>query len=88
MYPALDGLIERCHPIRCQDHDALEVFQLSQEDGDEGVVLQVSMPTSFEKDVRFIEEQDCLPTGDEVQDLCERLLEASRVKPKITSSYL
>ena len=35
--------------------DALEVFQLPQEDGDEGVMLEMMLCTSFKEDVGFVE---------------------------------
>ena len=62
----LDRLVENGHPVRGQDHDALEILQLSQEDRDEGVVLEVVLGAGFEEDVRFVEEEDGLPASDEV----------------------
>ena len=47
---ALDRLVEDGHPVRGQDHDALEVLELPQEDGDEGVVLEVVLGARFEED--------------------------------------
>ena len=68
---ALDCLVEDGHSVRGQDHYALEVLQLPEEDGDEGVVLQVVLGASFEEDVGFVEEEDGFPAGDEVEDFRE-----------------
>ena len=55
VYATLDRLVEDGHSVCGQDHYALEIFQLAQEDRDEGVVLQVVLGTSFEEDVCFVE---------------------------------
>ena len=52
----LDRLVEDGHSVRGQDHHALEVLQLPQEDGDEGVVLEVVLGTGFEEHVCFVEQ--------------------------------
>ena len=56
VYTTLDGLVEDGHSVRRQYHHALEVFQLPQEDRDQGVVLEVVLCTGFEEDVCFVEE--------------------------------
>ena len=68
---ALHSLVEDGHSVRRQDHDALEVLELPEEDGDEGVVLQVVLGARFEEDVGFVEEEDGFPAGDQVEDLRE-----------------
>ena len=68
---ALDRLVEDGHSVRGQDHDALEVLELPEEDGDEGVVLQVVLGARFEEDVGFVEEEDGFPASDEVEDFRE-----------------
>lgn len=85
---ALDRLVEDGHSIRRQDHDALEILQLPQEDRDEGVVLEMMLGASFEKDVRFVEEEDGLPAGNEVQDLGESVFKLLGVEAKISGTYL
>lgn len=52
----LDRLVEDGDSVRGQYHHALEVLQLPQEDGDEGIVLQVVLGASFEEDVCLVEE--------------------------------
>ena len=52
----LDRLVEDGHSVRGQNHYALEVLQLPQEDGDEGVMLQVVLGASFEEDVCLVEQ--------------------------------
>lgn len=56
VYATLDRLVEDGHSVRGQNHHALEVLQLPQEDRNEGVVLQVVLGTSFEEDVCFVEQ--------------------------------
>lgn len=46
--------------------NALEVFQLPQENGDEGVVLEMVLCSSFEENVGFIEKENGLPSSDKV----------------------
>lgn len=88
MDTALDRLVEDGDPVCRQDHDALEVLELPQEDGDERVVLQVVLGARFEEDVGFVEEQDGLPARDEVEDLHEAVFEFLRVETEVPSAYL
>ena len=85
---ALDRLVEDGHPVRRQDHDALEVLELAQEDGDEGVVREVVLGARFEENVGFVEEQDGFPAGDEVKDLREPVFEFLRVETQVAGTYL
>lgn len=54
MYSRLDGIIEDCDAVGGKDHDALEVFQLPEEDRDQGVVMQVVERPAFNEDISFI----------------------------------
>ena len=72
---ALDRFVEDGDSVCGQYHDALEVLQLPQEDGDEGVVLQVVLGAGFEEDVGLVEEEDGLPASDAVENLRETVFE-------------
>ena len=85
---ALDRLVEDGHPVRRQDHHALEVLELPEEDGDEGVVLQVVLRARFEEDVGFVEEEDGFPARDEVEDFREADFEFFGVETEVSGAYL
>ena len=84
----LDRLVEDGHSVRGQYHHALEVLQLPQEDGDEGVVLQVVLGAGFEEDVGLVQQEDGLPAGDEVENLRETVFELFRVETEIAGTDL
>ena len=69
MDSTLDGFIESGNAISGEYHDALEIFQLAEEDGYEGVVVEVLALTAFEEYVGFVEEEDGFPAGNKVEDL-------------------
>ena len=51
-------------------------------------MLEMMLGASFEKDVRFVEEEDGLPAGNEVQNLGESVFKLLRVEAKISGTYL
>ena len=61
---------------------------MSEEDGDEGVVLQVVLGAGFEEDVGFVEEEDGFPAGDEVEDFRETVFELFGVETEIAGTDL
>ena len=57
MGSAYDGFIELDHPIRCEEKDALVVFQLSEKNGHEAIVVVVVGRTLFHKCVCLIQKK-------------------------------
>jgi len=49
--------------VRGEEHDALEVLEVPEKDGDERVPDNVSWASFGKKDVCFIQEQDGIPAG-------------------------
>ena len=88
MDAALDRLVEDGHSVRRQDHDALKVLELPEEDGDERVVLQVVLGARLEEDVGFVEEEDGFPAGDQVEDFREADFEFFGVETEVSGTYL
>ena len=60
MGSAYDGFIELDHPIRCEEKDALVVFQLSEKNGHEAIVVVVVGRTRFHKRVCLIQKKHCI----------------------------
>ena len=69
MYPRLDRIIEDCDAVGGKDHDALKVFQLPEEDRDQGIMMQIVERPALNEDIRFIKEHNSFPTGRQVKNL-------------------
>lgn len=67
--------------VGCQEKDALEILQLSEEDADKGISVNVVHIPLLEEDIRFIEEEDSAPGVAHIEDLLQFALEESRVRP-------
>lgn len=61
MDAGLEGVIEGFDAVGGEEEDALEVFKEAEEDGDEGVAVDVLDCSFFEKDVCFVEKEDGAP---------------------------
>ena len=57
----LEGVVEGLDAVGGEEEDALEVFEQAQEDGDEGIAVDVLDGALFEEDVCFVEEEDGAP---------------------------
>ena len=84
MYTALYGLVKCRNTIRRENHDTLKVLQQAQENRDEGIMRQMLGLTSFEKHIRFVEQEDSFPASDKIKNCCEAYFELVGVEAKIT----
>jgi hypothetical protein len=64
----------------------LEVFEEAEEDGDEGVAVDVLNSSLLEEDVCFVKKEDCTPGVGDVEDLLEFCLEGSGVGAELASA--
>ena len=53
------------------EEDAIKVFELAQEDGDESIALYVLYIPLLEENVCFVEEEDGFPGDSVLEDLLE-----------------
>lgn len=67
----LESIVERLHAIRCEEQDPLEILQQPEEDGYQGVAVDVLDGALLEEDVGFIEEKDGAPAVRDVEDFVE-----------------
>lgn len=70
----LEGRVNALDTISRQDQDPLIILELSQEYGDDCVSGQISVVSSSQKDVGFIEQQNAAPGLCQLQDLGEVFL--------------
>ena len=57
----LEGVVEGFDAVGGEEEDALEVLEQAQEDGDEGVAVDILHRALLQEDVRFVEEEDGAP---------------------------
>ena len=57
----LEGVVEGLDAVSREEEDALEVLEQAQEDGDEGVAVDVLDGALLKEDVRFVKEEDGAP---------------------------
>ena len=53
------------------EEDAIEVLELTEEDGDEGVALYVVYGPLLKEDIGFVEEEYCFPGDGVLEDFFE-----------------
>jgi hypothetical protein len=66
-----------------EEQDALEVLELSQEDADERIAVDVGNVAFLEEHVRFVQQEDGSPCVADVQYLLQLLLQESRIRAEL-----
>lgn len=83
---ALERIIEGGNPIGREEENAGEIFELTQEHGDQGIALNVVNGTLFEEDVRLVNEHDSIPGMCNIEDLVERAVKVASGRAQVTST--
>lgn len=65
----LECIVESFDAVRCEEENALEILQQAQEDGDEGIAVDVLDGALLEEDVSFVEKENCAPGMSYVENL-------------------
>ena len=84
----LEGLVEGADAVGGEEEDPREVVESAEEDGDEGVALQVFVVAVLQEDVGFVEEEDGVPGGGVVEDFFEFGFEDRGVSADVAAGYL
>ena len=70
--------------VRRQEQNPLEVLELSQEDADEGIPVDVMHVALLQEDIGFVKQEDGAPGVADIQYLLELALEEPRVGAELT----
>ena len=79
----LESVVKAVDAVGGEEEDALVVLEEAEEGRDERVAVDVVQGALLEEDVGFVEEEDGLPDGRDVEDARELLLEVARVRAEL-----
>ena len=87
MDTALERLVEHADAVGGKEEDAFEVFKSAEENGNEGIALDILVVAVLEEDVSFVEE-DYGGEGDGVvEDFFEALFKFLGVGADVATRY-
>lgn len=71
----MESLVKHADAVGGEKEDALEIFESAEENGNEGVALEIFVVAVLEEDVGFVEEEDGGKGYGVVEDLFEAIFE-------------
>ena len=86
MNTRLESIVERLHAIRCEEQDPLEILQQPEEDGYQGVAVDVLDGALLEEDIGFVEEKDGAPAVRDIEDFVEFGFQFARVSAEFAGA--
>lgn len=88
MHPIEDSAIKMINEVGRQDEGTIEVLQLAEEDSDQSVSVQTQLAPPLEEDIRFVDQQHCLPRARDTENVGELRFQFCRIRAQFAGRDL